>query len=76
MFSRRLPSLRDSLHFVKTRTTKGDGEKKEKAREKRYARAQRPKRASSPSRSLTTSAATERIGEGKVETMVWVRAGS
>ena len=71
MFSRRRPSFRDSLHFVNTlcrgRLQHGRGEDE---RGKENIRAQRLHKASSPSRSLTTSAATDRIGDGKAEIMV------
>ena len=66
MFSRRLPSWRDSLHLVKTGTgEKGDGAKR------RDILVQRWERVSPPSRSLRASAARARTGDGKFETMRW-----
>lgn len=69
MFSRRRPSLSDSLHLVNTLFEEVSSEEMNKA-SRRYAHIQRPHRASSPSKSLTTSAATDKIGDGKEESIV------
>jgi hypothetical protein len=67
MFSRRGPSWMDSLHLVKT----GKTVRREGGERGRGALVQRPVTASAPSMSWMASAARERRGDGKLETMTW-----
>lgn len=64
MFSSRLPSLSDSLHFVKTLSESRNKHRVEQDGAT-HTPVHIPYSASSPSRSLTTSGETERIGKGK-----------
>jgi len=57
----------DSLHLVKT----GKKVRKERIERGRGALVQRPVTASAPSMSWMASAARERRGDGKLETMTW-----
>jgi hypothetical protein len=68
MFSRRRPSWMDSLHLVKTG---GEDEERKRIERGSGVLVQRPVTASAPSRSWMASAASERRGDGKLETMTW-----
>lgn len=65
MFSSRRPSLSEALHFVNTEDGVNETITKSAARRNAKSPAHIPYRASSPSSSLTTSGATESMGEGK-----------